>query len=567
MALPAYAVNLSSSSDAFGRYYRGDSSLDSYESARADYEATLEQYLAVLTEYEDAVGVALAAKESLEQVSEEEACEDSSAYEAALRAHSEAEASFAVADAKFQELEGKFETAQALFIEASLPLQTYYDALDAQADAQLAADAFNSLADELNDLLSRFPMVEADDDLLGGDYATQFAQWTDDFDALMPKLQPALNSLVTAVEAFETANEAYNASGVAPAGNPTRALVFPEGFEAAVSADLAGIAQDVDDAVKKIQAYLTMLEAAKAFNERYAEYSGVVIEAEDFVLGSLGAQLMCLAYHKLDLSLIGLPGYDLGQTATLENYEPLIDRYQEYALPVVEQAVSNLDDAISYSESFLDWQQDYKDALDQFNAATESTYQFAVNNLATSLPNIERSKTNVRDAYDYNVENLENNRDLVDGFNTLEDILRGSNFKEATDSFAPVPNRAPQIEVPEIDVDVPQLDGVSVLEIVAPDLPVTLSELPDPVDPLAFAAPVNPCQPGESGEPDEPSEPGGPGEPEGPGGSAGTPGTGQPGGTTGLAATGASIAGAASIAALAGLGGVALAKSRRQKDQ
>lgn len=553
LALPAYAVNLSSASDAFSRHYRAESLLDSYESARADYEATLAQYLEVLAEYEDAAGAALAAKEALDQVSEEEACEDSSAYEAALRAYSEAEASFAVTDAKFQELEGKFKTAQALFAEASLPLQTYYDALEAQESAQSAADTFNALVDEINDLLSHFPAVEAGADLLGGDYATQLAQWMDDFGALMPKLPPALNDLVTAAEAFEAANEAYNASGVAPAGNPVGAVVLPEGFAAAVNASLAEISQDVDDAIKEIQAYLTMLEAARTFNERYAEYSDTVEEAEDSLIDDLNPQFLCLKYGVTqNLALVGLPGYNLDQVATVENLQPIVDGYKQYTPLAIESAILKVQDAVDRSKSYLAWQEEYQDALEQFNQATGQSYYFYFDDLMTSLPNIEQTILNVEEAYQYNVSNLESSFSLINGNRSLSDLLRGGNWKTSGDTFAPAPNYAPTITVPAIDLDVADLDGVSVLEIVAPDLPVTLSELPDPVDPLALEALANPCQPGEPGEPGEPGS---------------TSGTGQPGGTTGLAATGASIAGAASIAALAGLGGIALAKSRRQKDQ
>lgn len=484
-----------------------------YETARAEYEAALEEYLAVQAEYEDAVKIALNAKEAVEQLSNEEACEDSSAYEAALAAYKEAENHFSVTEAKYAELLVLFESAQNKFTEATKPYDTYYDALAAQTKAKLAAQSLNDLVDELNGVLSQFQEISAGDDLLQGDYQAQFSQlldWTKDFHQLLPKLQPALDNFVAAGKAFETANDLYNASGIAPADNPTGALILPAGYEATLSGEFADLETEIAHLEQQINAYQAMLAAATLFNQRYAQYNTAVSDANN-QMGDDGQSLsdyLNSLSHKLGgmrLELLDLEGFDFDQVATVENLQEIIDAYQTHVGSFVDNVLSKLDDALEVTQKYDDWQEEYKDALNAFNAATNQSYGFQKAATTHAVNSIEIALTNARDAYEFNVDRLEERKKFIDGTTTVDDLFKAGNWRSANDYVPLLNDSSINITFPGMILDVSDIEHVSVLEIVAPELPVEPSALPEPVEPISFEAPVNPCNPVEP--PTEPTEP------------------------------------------------------------
>lgn len=531
------------------------------------------EYLQAVDEYEGAAQAALNAKDALEELTSGEACDDSSAFDAALAAYRQAQESFEAAEAKYEGLADLFAAAQSELAEVAGTYQAYYDALDAQTAAQAAADSYNALVDQLSDLLANFPEIEVGDNLLVGDpagsyYEGQFQaffDWLDEFEALIPELQPALDALVDAADAFETANAAYNASGIAPAGNPVGSLVVPADFETVAEAALTQIEDDVEDADEQIRAYKSMLAAALLFHEQYNQYVTTVTEADEALAndGELNDYLLSLSLTRggIKLDLLGLPADFLDQIATVENLQELVEAYETHVWPLVDQGLVRLDDALDMTNNYDTWQDDYRDALDAFMDATGATYTFVKASVEQSKSTITYAMTNTKDAYDFNVGQIDSRKNFVDGDLTLDDLFQGGNWKTATDYFFPVRDSGLEIEVPGFKLSVSDIEGVSLLEIIAPaDAPEPPSALPDLLEPLDFSAPENPCQP------TGPTPPTGPTTPStGPTPPTGTETPKEPGDSAGLAVTGAKVGGVAALAATLLAAGLML--TRRSKSE
>lgn len=465
--------------------------LDAYTSAR-------EKYLPIREAYEQALGDYLASGE-----------EDADTV-------AQLKADYEKVVAEYEGVKEKYDQAKAAYDEATAVFQTASDAYEA---AVTAKDTLNQSIEAVNTIIQAFPADPATATMT-------IAEWKSAFDEAKAALEGNYATHWTAIEAYQTASDAYYNSSIAPDAQAPIVVENPGDYKAELETFLDSIEELANEDVTQSAAYESLELAVKQFSSDYSNYikntsagnhgdpsdnfNSYWVPVINFLFNVNGGD-----YSGLDH--LGYTVDELKQMTTINEWNQFVSDYENKGYEVL-QSLEN------YTDYLLGCVQEWKQAvsvineeISLFNGVTGNSLPSVVetdviegwvkgiagtkNNFENNL-NVLKSNPLVdtsaypslpqSNVYDQLTLNAQMNAYGYSGFYTIEPVQQVN-----------IPTNSPRITSVSIEVlkinklDLPIIQDVEKL----PDIP---TEVPnDPQDPSE--EPNDPQDPGE--EPDDPQDP------------------------------------------------------------
>lgn len=394
---------------------------------------------------------------------------------------------------KKSELEQEYQTIELLYEDAFLKLEglekeievgeeAYETAKQAQEKAQTAVNQLNEELTQMNQIMSEFPNT----DLFGEDYDSRLSDWQAEYEAQKTKVEVSKNAAFEAIEAYQAANDAYNASGIAPE-EKLETVFGPTDFEKNYEEYLSRLEEKKANNITKIDEYIKIKTAREQLVQDWNVYiQGQQKELE--IITDTNKLLGCLApqYPKYyDPSRLG-PQFDetyMEQPPTVENVSALVAAYKTLVEGLQPQIDTTVTAAIEGINQYVQQQQEFYEKIQSFNDKTGMNLEFTVRKILDALGVLEGMQTDLSNAVEFNINFYESKIDGDLGeFNSLSEYFRNNRVKLAHDLWTTV-TAGNIITIPEKFELIPN-DAIELelYAIQAPNIeePTELSEKPEP---------------------------------------------------------------------------------------